>query len=83
MLVFSFLGSQYKFYYNLNTEKLHVLLTESLMYVILVFVKKKLKYIVVPLADSVMSELTNEARQCLSAHSGRDGIAPWTGVNYW
>ncbi|KAG7154198.1 Integrator complex subunit 8-like [Homarus americanus] len=30
---------------------------------------------------SVMSELTNEARQCLSAHSGRDGIAPWTGVN--
>lgn len=33
--------------------------------------------------NSVMSELTNEARQCLSAHSGRDGIAPWTGVNYW
>ncbi|XP_042208112.1 integrator complex subunit 8-like [Homarus americanus] len=33
--------------------------------------------------NSVMSELTNEARQCLSAHSGRDGIAPWTGVNNW
>ncbi|XP_063860664.1 LOW QUALITY PROTEIN: uncharacterized protein LOC135100977 [Scylla paramamosain] len=37
-----------------------------------------------PCVDSnVMSELTSEARQCLSAHSGRDGIAPWTGVNNW
>lgn len=33
--------------------------------------------------NSVMSELTNEARKCLSAHNGRDGIAPWTGVNNW
>ncbi|KAK3857934.1 hypothetical protein Pcinc_035842 [Petrolisthes cinctipes] len=33
--------------------------------------------------NSVMSELTNEARACLSAHSGRDGVAPWTGINNW
>ncbi|XP_045613669.1 integrator complex subunit 8 isoform X2 [Procambarus clarkii] len=33
--------------------------------------------------NSVMSDLTNEARKCLSAHNGRDGIAPWTGVNNW
>lgn len=30
-----------------------------------------------------MAELTNEARQCLGGHTGRDGIAPWTGVNNW
>ncbi|KAK4303799.1 hypothetical protein Pmani_024217 [Petrolisthes manimaculis] len=33
--------------------------------------------------NSVMSELTNEARACLSAHNGRDGVAPWTGINNW
>lgn len=33
--------------------------------------------------NSLMGELTSEAQQCLSAHSGRDGIAPWTGVNNW
>lgn len=33
--------------------------------------------------NSIMAELTNEARQCLGGHTGRDGIAPWTGVNNW
>ncbi|KAK7065437.1 hypothetical protein SK128_001285 [Halocaridina rubra] len=32
---------------------------------------------------SVMAELTNEARQCLSAHAGRDGIVPWTSIANW
>lgn len=47
------------------------------------YTKKVFQAFGVHVADSVMSELTSEARQCLSSHSGRDGIAPWTGVNYW
>ncbi|XP_064090172.1 integrator complex subunit 8-like [Macrobrachium nipponense] len=33
--------------------------------------------------SSVMEELTNEARQCLSAHNNRDGIVPWTSITKW